>query len=584
MRGLLAVFLFSFALSLPASAQLLIPDGSLPTAGAGDVPLLVDLDGDGDLDAVVFETSLSLGLVLTNDGAGQFTPVVPIVPGPFPRQALAGDVDGDGDSEIITRDLATVTVFMNNSFNLVPQVIPAAFSLGNLELFDFENDGDLDLWFTSGFVMLNNAGAFAAPVQITFDPLQHEVHVFDLDADGDADFYECHGDPVFTDFRFWSVWRNDGAGNFVETLADVGMRYMNHGDVDGDGLVDFIFLHHGEDLSIPLESLLVWFGDGTGGVTATEGLSGYAEGVAFPLQRRPTPVDLTGDGADEIIVSHGFGIDVVVRNAPNQFGYHFGATSGIQHAVGDVDADGDVDVLITTSGGVNLFRTEPFFPHEIVVVSGDGQVTSVGRGADDPLVVQVNDVVTGQPVSGVAVQFTGEISGIVDQPMAMTDANGRAQTTLTAPPVIGGLYCIGVTADGADPTLTTPTFFARWLSVAWMPASGVLSVSFLNDTSGVPILLVADVPLPSPGVIETTFGPIFTSILAPGPFFRFRDGIGVFAAPDPVLVTNPFYSETSILGPTPTFGINAVFQVYGFDATLPFPDSFFTSNPVTVTF
>ena len=597
----LAVFFLTTFGATSLHAQLVAPTGCLPTGGvSGDIPVLFDLDGDGDRDAVLFSSTGSTGEILLNDGTGQFTSGGVVVSGGIPDQASAADLEGDGDPDLFVRNTTSVTIFVNTAGVLVPQTQPVDAALGDVEPFDLDNDGDLDLWFTGGHLSLNNAGVFGAAV--AFQPgtnFVQEIHVCDLGGDGDPDFYERHPNNPFMQEPRWSVWRNDGGGAFVETQADIPLTYMNHGDVDGDGEVDFVFVDTGANLA--LSAFEVRFGDGSGGIASIEGFGGFAEGVATGAQRRPLVADLTGDGADEVIVRRmGFLIfggqaafDVVVRNAPSQFGYHVGDTLpenmvAHRYATGDVDGDGFGDIVVgrgsvQPSPQACIYRVDPNFPRMVQVVSGNDQVTTFGRDLPQPLVVEVTDSMTGLPVAGVPVEFRPGAAGTstvgLTPTMTTTDANGRAQTVVNAN-VAAGTHEIDVVADGANPTTTKASFFTRALTVAWNPGFGLLTIRFINDKAGIPILLAVDVPLPSP--VMTVFGPIHTSVLAPGPFLAVLDGIGVFTAPDPTLVTD--YIRQFSFGPTAPLGVTAVFQVYGLDASLPFPQSIFTSNPAFVAF
>ncbi|MEM1000895.1 MAG: FG-GAP-like repeat-containing protein, partial [Bacteroidota bacterium] len=109
---------------------------------------LGDLDGDGDVDAVVIENNQVLGLV--NDGSANFTAVTISSPADLCCGEL-GDLDGDGDLDLMIGRTGNLrdTVLINNStpgnFAFV-----AGASLGALDntedlaLADMDGDGDLD--------------------------------------------------------------------------------------------------------------------------------------------------------------------------------------------------------------------------------------------------------------------------------------------------------------------------------------------------------------------------------------------------------------------------------------------------------
>jgi cysteine-rich repeat protein len=145
------------------------------TTGDGPNDLVVgDLDGDSDLDIVtanVLDASIS---VLFNDGTGTYTKSfgeISIegsgpVAGLYPYRLALGDVDVDGDLDVITANLGdvmatpspTVTLLLNdgtgnfdiadtNIFPLVEKTFPIELGEdpGNIALADMNGDGALDI-------------------------------------------------------------------------------------------------------------------------------------------------------------------------------------------------------------------------------------------------------------------------------------------------------------------------------------------------------------------------------------------------------------------------------------------------------
>jgi len=191
--------------------------------------LLVDLDGDGDVDlAVTASTDL---LVLENDGKGVFTQRLAI-PAPDATSLAAADVDLDGDLDLYV--CSYVSPYdggvggaggAGGSFPLPYH--DANNGAPNLLLENRSKSGELrfvDATRGRGLDRNNRRFSFAASFE-------------DYDQDGDPDLY------VANDFGRNNLYRNDG-GSFVDVAAEAGVEDLSAGmgvawdDVDGDGDFD----------------------------------------------------------------------------------------------------------------------------------------------------------------------------------------------------------------------------------------------------------------------------------------------------------------------------------------------------------
>jgi hypothetical protein len=255
---------------------------------------LGDLDGDGDLDA--FVTTKQGSKVWLNEGSlqggtlGNFT-AGQNVNGVNNFSLALGDVDGDGDLDAIVGH--SVTVYLNDG---VGNFTDSSQSLGggnnhSLALGDLNGDGDLDLfvghsdgipdkvWFNDG------AGNFTDSGQsLSSSPTR--VALGDLDGDGDLDAFVAHGGQPD------KVWRNNGAGFFTDTGQNLGSSVglaVALGDVDGDGDLDAFVGNRGFPPVIT-DANKVWLNDGTGNFTDTVQSLGNSASTSVVLG------DLDGDG------------------------------------------------------------------------------------------------------------------------------------------------------------------------------------------------------------------------------------------------------------------------------------------------
>jgi hypothetical protein len=147
----------------PRSLELWRNDGSMHfTNVSANVPALPyvltavgDVDGDGDPDLIAAEWSGGACTLLANDGTGTFVAVpgaVPAVPAGTYSAELA-DVDADGDPDLVRVDRAatpSLQLALNDGtgrFTAAPSRLPAAASNGLSRAlpFDVDRDGDDDL-------------------------------------------------------------------------------------------------------------------------------------------------------------------------------------------------------------------------------------------------------------------------------------------------------------------------------------------------------------------------------------------------------------------------------------------------------
>jgi len=181
-------------------------------------PALGDLDGDGDLDALMGgccgarrgtsgqERILhSFNVVRLNDGSGHYRDTGQRL-GVYGTEAVAlGDLDGDGDLDAVDANSSSV-VGSDESERKQPNVV----------------------WLNDG------AGGFTDSGQRLGQEESHAVALGDLDGDGDLDAYLGNRGAD-------TVWLNDGAGHLADSgqaLGDADTRWVTLGDVDGDGDLD----------------------------------------------------------------------------------------------------------------------------------------------------------------------------------------------------------------------------------------------------------------------------------------------------------------------------------------------------------
>lgn len=316
--------------------------------------VLADIDADGDLD--IIEASGDGLMLWHNQGGkqggtlGSFATTAVVLDSNGARAVAAGDVDGDGDRDIVVGHWGANKVWLNNgtgSFSNSGQALGSS-DTSSIELADFDGDGDLDIvdgndWGQPHQIWFNNNGVFTSSEQwLNTGVLTHDMAVADLDDDGDLDIAEAH-------YNGTNLWINQGDGHFADPQQHLGDRSWTREielvDLDLDGDLDLI--------DVAAEGAnSVWLNDGSGNLGTTAAQSfGYDETTGSAVG------DLNGDGYPDLVEANYLSQNRLrLNNGDGTFTLYnsFGPSSYSQSvSIGDLDGDGDRDVIIGSAGGGN---------------------------------------------------------------------------------------------------------------------------------------------------------------------------------------------------------------------------------------
>ena len=336
---------------------------------------LFDIDGDGDPDALVIGAADGRVGLYENDGAGFFTDRT--YDGPTPRMAKhtdysgvsAADYDGDGDLDIYLSRFGAPNTLFRNDGNWIFTDVTAASGLGDVgHAFstvwaDCNADGWLDVYvcnrtFTNadptenGFYENNGDGTFTEKaidvgIQRAGDPTLVATF-FDFDFDSDPDLYLGTDKGALTPFTNHLFENLDGS--FINitamtgTEANVDCMGIGLGDVDRNGRFDMFLTNTPQG-----HVLLTGNPDGT--FTDQSVASGAQE---FEIGWGNAFFDFDNDSWDDLYIVQTGANNAFYRN-PGSFPLdNIGAamnvaTAGSSYcmATGDVDNDGDIDLLVS---------------------------------------------------------------------------------------------------------------------------------------------------------------------------------------------------------------------------------------------
>ncbi|MCP3918838.1 MAG: CRTAC1 family protein [bacterium] len=346
------------------------------SGGAGRGVGLVDLDGDGDPDLVALGRVDEIVGVWENDGNGVFierTQTTGIGPIPGVVGLAAADVDGDGDADLYLSGWNLPNALLRNDGNFQFTNVAPAVGVDDdgrgsgSAMADFDLDGDIDIYASNNTqysppeplnLLYQNLGGMSfndvAPAQgVASDDFTWQSVFFDSDRDGDADLYVSNdkGWSSCNEHNFLFV--NQG-GQYVDVSAGSGADIcidsmgVAVGDFDGNRYQDLYCTNTPGGNVLLLNQGGNTFLD----ASATAGVESFRTGWGAIF------FDWDNDGVQDLYVCNQDGPSRLYANKGIDAWpcAEIAATVGVAvphgaycAAVGDIDADGDLDLILQAS-------------------------------------------------------------------------------------------------------------------------------------------------------------------------------------------------------------------------------------------
>ncbi len=364
---------------------------------------LYDADGDNDIDisAIAFDDS-TIATIL-NNGDGTFGAPTSFSAVGQPKSIASGDIDGDNDLDLVipARRLWPLhpefQVYLNNGNGtfVFDTAYISARSVSDIKAGDMDADGDIDMVVTRDdtlTVMLNNgSGRFTFIDFVTIRYMTY-LDLADIDGNNSLDVLVASNNSYFGGGVF-QVFQNNGNGTLTQPVnysAGGGVFGITIADIDGDSDIDAIVTDQGAQgvqivtnntlvsnhppifLALNYDQLTVIEGDTLKAIISTTDVDGQV--AAITASGLPSGASLfdNNNGTADLTFTPGFNqagrypvslfasdgldikqhdIQIVVFNGDGLFSHPVDyQLSGTPTAVAtaDVDNDNDKDVVIST--------------------------------------------------------------------------------------------------------------------------------------------------------------------------------------------------------------------------------------------
>lgn len=276
------------------------------------------------------------------------------------------------------------------TFTQSPQIFPPA-DTNHVGLGDFDGDGDLDAVFTNqarhhSQILINNGKGYFTDSGQKLTPQGHGAGIGDLDNDGDLDlFITCAGwtdKDRISHKRPSKVYLNDGLGHFKDSGLDLGDTDLSGNginliDIDADGDLD-AHIYYYTVTENPFYHL-IYINDGKGRFKTSD--------IILPKGSLLFWGDLDKDGfVDVFLMEWEKGLRALKNDGKGKFSecWQLPDTNILygDAAIGDLDKDGDLDVIVGNREGTSEKPTYVYLNDGTGRFKNSGQILNPTKNPD----------------------------------------------------------------------------------------------------------------------------------------------------------------------------------------------------------
>ena len=324
---------------------------AIAIAGAPSNIAAGDLNGDGEIDLLVLNSTSGKVSAMLGKGDGTFAAPVDYAVGKQPISLVTGDFNGDGrlDVAVVNQGDGTISVLLGNGDGTLQSqtVYPALAGANYIVAVDLNGDGKLDLAVSSASaqsigVLLNNGnGGFARITPYVIGASSNALAFGDFDNDGKQDLAAANSNGTISIL----LGRGDGSFRSISSVptGTASLSSIAAGDFNSDGKTDLAVTQSGT------KQVLVLLGNGNGSFKA---------GVPYNAGNNPAQVivaDVNGDKIADLVTANQAAntFSVLLGNGDGTFQSSFDFAVGkspLAVVAGDFNGDGKTDLALANFG------------------------------------------------------------------------------------------------------------------------------------------------------------------------------------------------------------------------------------------